>query len=171
MRQRHLGLNPRKSVFLEWQGRKEWRSKGKWMDRRSDVVPKTPQGKLLSPTSAANFITPLKDQSRKTMLRDPDCGSQPVGTRSHYHSIIFISLLHVWLFSIECPTAEIAQNISRFVPTDPPYRVRYTSSGTPRRELSRYNLVKTGCDQKRGAQAARPASEKKNGESSNATAA
>jgi len=98
MRQRHLGLNPGKSVFLEWQGRKVWRSQGKWMDRSPDVVPKTSQGKLLSPTSAANFITPLKDQSRKTMLRDPDCGSQPVGTRSHYHSVIFIPLLHVWLF-------------------------------------------------------------------------
>jgi hypothetical protein len=29
------------------------------------------------------------------MLGDPDCGSQTVGTRSHYHGIIFIPLLHV----------------------------------------------------------------------------
>jgi hypothetical protein len=75
-------------------------------------VPKTPQGKLLSATTASNFITSLKDQSRKTMLRDPDCGSQTVGTRSHYHGIIFIPLLHVWSFSLECPPAEITQNIS-----------------------------------------------------------
>src|SRR5271166_5961958 len=95
MRQRHLGLNPPKSVFLEWQRRKEWRSQGKWMDSGPDVVPKTLQSKLLGATTAPNFITSLKDQCRKSMLRDPDCGSQTVGTRSHYHGVILIPLLHV----------------------------------------------------------------------------
>jgi hypothetical protein len=35
------------------------------------------------------------------MLRDPDCGRQPVGARSHHDGIIFIPLLYVWLFSLE----------------------------------------------------------------------
>ena len=45
------------------------------------------------------------------MLRDSDCGRQPVGARSHNDGIIFIPLLHVWSFSLKCPPrAEITQN-------------------------------------------------------------
>jgi hypothetical protein len=35
------------------------------------------------------------------MLRDSDCGRQPVGARSHNDGIIFIPLLHVWSFSLK----------------------------------------------------------------------
>jgi hypothetical protein len=62
-----------------------------------------------------NFITSLKNQSRKTMLRDPDCGRQPVGARSHHDGIIFIPLLHVWSFSLECQPKEITQKPSILV--------------------------------------------------------
>jgi hypothetical protein len=49
------------------------------------------------------------------MLRDPDCGRQPVGARSHHDGIIFIPLLHVWSFSLECQPKEITQKPSILV--------------------------------------------------------
>jgi hypothetical protein len=67
---------------------------------------KKTQGKLLSATTAPNGITSLKDQGRKTLQRDPDCGRQTVGTRSHNHGIIFVQSFHVWSSSFERPRGD-----------------------------------------------------------------
>ena len=121
MCQGNIGLNPFKTESLQRKRLKKWRTRGQWMNRRTNVVHKPWQRECRRARPAADGRVRFPNEHGTSRARQRDCRSKTIRSRADYDRIVFVrheSRSRAWRIFFQSEKSSTAHRKRHVQPTN-----------------------------------------------------